>query len=130
MRGRAAAEALMVDQCRVESNETIPGAWDPEKLDYGPGTPVYSYEGPCRLKFSNTAVSEVDSVSQQLIEQGAVLSLPISTSGLVEKDHVATMTAVDETSGDTNLIGKQFRIEGPHHQTFATARRFTVEEVS
>lgn len=123
-RFREQAESLMTDTCTISGgteqdfNETT--------LEYETVETVV-YDGPCRLKFAATAVQDVEAAGQTLIVQSATLSLPVATSTAVKQNHIATMT---NSVNDPGLIGVQFRIEGPHHQSFATARRFPVQEVN
>jgi hypothetical protein len=124
---RRMIEQLMVDRCKIETGDTATGEFDEDTGTYPDAQPVFSYEGPCRLKAANTASNEIEAGSQLLVETGLVLSLPVSTSGNVLKNHVAVITEVDPVSGDPALVGKRFRIEGPHVGTSATARRLRVE---
>lgn len=128
-RGRVAAERGMRDTCRIVSGVTQ-GPIDETTGLYPDPTPTYSYQGKCKVKAENTGVHDIEAGTQILAEQGLILSLPIATSLLVGTDHVAEITAVHPRTGDPQLIGKKFRIEGPAHQTYATARRLRVEEVS
>lgn len=124
-RGRLLAADLMQDTCQIWTGETT-SVLNEETLEYDI-VPTYSYEGPCRLTFANAAVQDVDPGGQLLVSQRATLSLPISGSGTVAKNHIATILTSEH---DASLAGKRFHVEGPHHQTQATARRFPVKEVS
>lgn len=121
---RDAAESLMIDLCRITGGtETV---FDEDTFEYVTVEAV-SYEGPCRLRFAATAVQTVEAAGQMLIAQRATLSVPVDTSGDVFEGHVVTIT---DCVNDPALVGRKFRVEGGHHQTFATARRFPLEEVS
>lgn len=121
---RAEAESLMFDACTV-AGDSVP-VFNETTLEYDT-VEVESYSGPCRLRFGDTAVQDIEAAGQLLIGQRATLSLPVATSGGVLEGHVATITAC---VNDPALVGRKFRVEGGHHQTFATARRFPVEEVT
>lgn len=122
--GRSIAESMMVDSCTV-SGGSAP-VFNEETLEYETVAEV-TYEGPCRIRFANAAVQDVEAAGQLLIAQRATLSLPIATSGDVAEGHVVTITACQN---DPALLGRTFRVEGGHHQTFATARRFPIVEVT
>lgn len=121
---RAQAESLMIDACTISGGTT--SVFNEETFEYETVT-AETYSGPCRLRFAATAVQDVEAAGQLLVVQRATLSLPIATSGAVLEGHVATITAC---VNDPALVGRKFRIEGGHHQTFATARRFPVEEIT
>lgn len=120
---RRHAESLMVDHCVIgAAGEPV---WNEETGQYDPGVSAPVYEGPCRYRAGNTAVHEVDAQGQALIEQSDVLSVPVDGSELVVKDMVALVTLTHDQSEPFTV-----RITGGHKQTFATARRFPVEQVS
>ena len=130
---RAQAEAMMVDRCRVERvtpgtvlNETT-GEYTPTRVRVYPPASAAASDGICRYKAANTAVRDVEAAGQLLIEQAATLSLPISASLEVAEGDIVTFTA---STFDPQMVGVEVRIAGEHHQTFATARRFPVEEIS
>jgi hypothetical protein len=54
------------------------------------------------------------------------LHVPIEVVGVVEGD-VVTITA---SENDPELVGRVFRVMGPTHKSFATARRFQCTEVT
>lgn len=124
LEGRRFNEALMTSACTVTRqgdkilNETT-GEYEYEYITV--------YAGPCKIKFGATEPTEIDAQGQLLVEQGAILSLPVETSGAVTTDDLAAITAC---TLDPSLIGKLFRVTGLHTQTAATARRFPVEVVS
>jgi hypothetical protein len=122
LQGRAFNERLMTSTCRVERSGGEP-VFDDVTGEYVPSASVI-YEGACKVRFISAVVGEVNSESQLLVEQDAILSLPIEGSELVKPDDVATITA---SRLDAALLGKKFRVKGGHAQTSATARRLPVE---
>lgn len=121
-RGRTAAAALMVDACTIQhltgsSTDTTTAVV----------TPTYAtvYAGPCKVQGG-----QGDSAQEVGEAHLAVLSLtvhvPIAVTGVVETD-VVTITAC---AHDTELVGRVFRINGPVHKSFATARRLPCIEVT
>lgn len=130
---RAQAESMMIDRCVVERetpgtvlNEET-GQYEPTRVRVYPPAESLDTDGPCRYKAANTAVRDVEAAGQLLIEQTATLSLPVATSLEVAEGDYVTFTA---SAFDPQMVGLEVRISGEHHQTFATARRFPVEEVS
>jgi hypothetical protein len=125
-RGRAAAEALMVDTCTIER----PTARTPDRKN-GVVTTTYTtvYTGQCKLNY----VGDVTPGPQQrevaeahLAVLTPTLHLPMSATGLAEGDRV-TITA---SQHDPELVGKVLRLQGPHHGSFQTARRLMCTEVT
>lgn len=82
------------------------------------------YDGPCRFKAGTTAAGEIDAAGQLLVEQDAILKLPIATSLEVAKDMVVKITG---SLMDPALPGTRARIKNPAVGSYLTARRFTVE---
>jgi hypothetical protein len=85
------------------------------------------YLGLGALTIGGTAPHEVDAAGQQLVTQSSVLALPVATSGGVGKDMVATCVA---SQNDPAMVGVRVRVTGPYRQTYATKRRFEVEEIN
>lgn len=128
---RAQAESMMQDRCVVE-RVTAGTVLDEVTGEYTPVTvrvyPVgVAADGPCQFKAANTAVRDVEAAGQLLVEQSATLKLPVAGSEVVREGDVVTITA---SRFDPQLVGVRVRVAGSHHQTFATARRFPVEEMS
>lgn len=124
--GRMHAERLMTSECVI--GDEVPGTvLNEETGEYDVEIVDPSYEGPCKIRFVSTVVSEVDAQSQLLVEQDAILSLPVDGSEQVRVQQVCRITA---NSLDAGMVGKRFRVTGDHTQTFATARRFPVQLVS
>jgi hypothetical protein len=121
---RAHAESMMTDTCVI--GFTTQGEFDDVSGGY-PDVFVESYSGPCQFKAGNTAEAEVNSESQLLIEQDAVLKLPIATSLDVRKDHTFRLLS---SATDPALVGVEGRVKGPFMSAYASARRFRVEVTS
>ncbi|HEX7160400.1 MAG TPA: DUF6093 family protein [Trebonia sp.] len=123
-RGRAAAEAGMVDACiirRITGQVTDP--------DTGEVTNTYTtiYEGKCRLQqISRTQARPEQAGEAYLLMLRRELQLPMSVTGLRTEDEV-TMTA---SAYDPDLPGRVFLIRDLFGKTEATARRIAVEEVT
>lgn len=120
-RGRAAAEALMVDACLVErpTGETTSG---------GVVTPTWDeiYEGKCRLQV-RTQDGQGSTVGEayQLVAR-TELQIPVTAAELLAGDRV-TMTAA---ALDPQLAGKVYTVRDVLAKTHLTSRRITLLEVT
>jgi hypothetical protein len=123
LRGRIAAEALMVDSCAItrRSGSTV----DPET---GVITPTYTtvYTGPCRLRLPTATARPLTVGEAQEFTQHPTLSLPALTTG-VEIDDIVTITA---SALMPALVGRVFHVRGKPSQTHMTAGRFEVLETA
>lgn len=124
-RGRAAAEALMVDACVIRhrtGHVTNPTT--------GVTTPTYSavYTGACRIQQSaqGTASTPADAGEAHLMLVPLVVQVPMSVIGVAEGDEVTITASVH----DADLVGRVFRVRHLAHKSHMTARRLGVEEVS
>ena len=122
-RGRAAAEAGMVDACiirRITGQVTDP--------DTGEVTNTYTtiYEGKCRLQQQGQQARPEQAGEAYLLMLRRELQLPMSVTGLRTEDEV-TMTA---SAHDPDLPGRVFLIRDLFGKTEATSRRVTVEEAT
>ena len=125
LQGRAAAESLMVDECTI-TGDPVTKTWD-EETDTYVETPTTKYTGICELKSENVQAAVQGTQGQLLVVQSLVLKLPVDTSTNVEPGDVATLTAC---RFDAQLVGVPLRVGAFHHQSFATARRLPVTEVT
>lgn len=119
-RGRAAAEALMVDACTIqevtgESTETG-----------GVVTPTYAtvYSGKCRVQQPDAQARQEDAGEAYLLMSRRQLQLPMSVTG-VRADQVVTITA---SAQDPDLAGRVFVVRDEFAKSHATARRVGIEE--
>ncbi len=121
MRGRAAAERLMIDTCDIlrRTGETT----DP---DTGDVVPVYAqvYTGKCRVQQADVLGQTDDLGEDAIVRVRHTLQLPMSVVG-VEIDDEAQITA---SPLDPDLLGRTWLVRGLAHKTHATARRIHIEE--
>lgn len=114
-RGRAAAEAGMVDACTVEREG------DPVTDANGdvtrPATTFYT--GPCRVQQHPATADAKDIGQDNLLLLRIEVQLPMSVTGL-EVGDVITVTA---SAYDPDLPGRAFRVHDLAHKSEATARR-------
>jgi hypothetical protein len=122
LRGRIAAEALMVDTCTIKRAASF--ATDPET---GIATPTYStiYTGKCRLKLPVAVARPVTAGQAQEFTQHPILSLPATTTGILVDD-ILTITA---SLLMPSLVGRVFHVRAVPGQSHMTAARFEVMEI-
>lgn len=123
LRGRTAAEALMVDACTVKRLAST--STDPET---GVITPTYTtvYTGKCKVQQSAPATAPTTVGEAEIFVGQLALHLPVSATGPAPDDLV-TVTA---SALDPDLVGKTFHLRGPAHKSYPTAHRFPMVEVT
>lgn len=125
LRGRAAAEALMLDACTV--GRLTGSTADPET---GLLTPTYSniYTGKCKAQQTTPATGPTVVGEAEVFLGQMELHLPVTTAtAAVAPGDLVTVSACVLDAG---LVGKTFKLRGPAHKSYATARRFPMVEVS
>lgn len=123
LRGRLAAEALMVDTCTVRRRTGE--STDP---DTGVVTPTYStiYAGKCRIQ-QRAGIARPATVGEaEVFLSRLELHVPTSVTGIASDD-IATVGA---SALDADLVGRVFHVRELAHKTFATARRYSIVEVT
>jgi hypothetical protein len=122
LRGRQAAEALMVDACTV----TRPGepVTDPETGNVTPGS-TFVYSGPCKVQQTISQASNPTAGGHSFTVQDSRVDFPVS-AGPLEVSDTVTITA---SALDPQLVGRVFRVAELFHKSYATAQRTRVEEV-
>ena len=120
-RGRAAAEALMVDTCtirRITGSTTDP--------DTGVITPTYStiYTGQCRVQQQAASASGQETGEAYALILPFVLQVPISVTGVRTEDQVTITASVH----DPDLVNRMLLVKDLAHKTHATARRLGCTE--
>lgn len=123
-RGRAAAEALMVDTCTIrrESGSVT-------DQDTGAVTPTYDtvYAGKCRFQqVTLNATAAPDVGEAQVYLEHTILQLPATATGIRAEDAVTC----DTSALDPDLPGKQWFAIGVSGKSHGTARRVQLREVS
>jgi len=125
LRGRVAAEQLMVDTCQITRVNPATTTIDP---DTGVITPAYTtvYSGKCRLKLPTATARPLAVGEAQVFTQHPILSLPALTTG-VEIDDIVTITA---SALMPLLVGRVFHVRAKPGQTHETAARFEILEAA
>ena len=125
LRGRRAAEGLMVDTCtvtRLNPGSTTDGVGNVIK------TFTTIYTGKCKIQRTQrpanarpTSVGEAEEFLTRL-----ELHVPTSVTAIASDD-IVTVTA---SAYDAALVGRVFHVRALAHKSFATAHRFGIEEVT
>lgn len=121
---RGRVESQMTDTCTVTGDPTM-SVWDEATSSYT-ATPTTLYEGVCKVSEVGYQTSMSQRAGKLVVASQLVLKLPVEKSAGVVP---GAMVAVTASRFDPVLVGRTFRVKEPHHQTFATQRRFPLEEV-
>jgi hypothetical protein len=120
--GRAAAESLMVDSCRVRrvtGTTTLPD-----------GTTETAYEdvyaGKCRIQTNDPYESRPEAGEHSFTVLRDILQVPMSVVGVRVDDVVDSVVS----ALDPDLAGRTWRVAGPSRKTHQTMRRFYIAEVA
>lgn len=124
-RGRAAAEAGMVDACTIRrvtgtTTDRDTGAITKTYLSPNP------YAGKCRVQQHQAQARSEDAGEDYTLLLTLEVQLPMSVTGLQSGDEVTMTSSVS----DPDLPGRLFRIRDLAHKSEATARRVQCEEVT
>jgi hypothetical protein len=122
---RSMAESLMTDTVTVR-RATGETTQDP---DTGSTVPVYAdlFTSKCKVQARNLTALTAEAGGRTATTVRLELHLPLSADAVKAGD-VAEITAVGALS-DVQLLGRKFRITAPVAKSYATARRYEVEEV-
>lgn len=121
-RGRWAAEQQMTDACTIQ--HPTGSSTDPAT---GVVTPTYStvYTGAAKVNRIGSPAGQ-DVGEAHLAVLSPTIHVPITVTGVVQGDLV-TITA---STLDPELVGRTFRVQGPIHETYLTARRLQCTEMT
>lgn len=123
LEARADAEALMKDTCEIRrpSGSSV----DPETGEITPDyLPVYS--GKCRLQSNEGVSADRESGQSSLTVLSRSVHIPAATVQVQDGD-VVTMTA---SLFSPFLVNREFRVRGWSPESYASADRLPVEEVT
>lgn len=122
LRGRAAAESLMVDECTVRRPDG--SVTDPVT---GKVTPSLSlvYEGKCKVQATQSQASNPVAGGHAFTVEDLEWQAPIG-EGPFKVNDVITHTAAPL---DPHLVGAVYRITSLARKTAKTAQRFRVEVI-
>lgn len=122
LRGRLAAESLMLDACTVHR----PGA-PVMNPDTGAVTASLTlvYTGKCKVQRTVSQASNPTAGGHSFTVQDSRVDFPVSAGPFAVSD-VVTVTA---STLDPQLVGRVFRVVELFHKSYATAQRTRVSEV-
>ena len=124
---RELAESLMTDT--VEVSYIDPNTEPTTDPDTGSDVyaPTVRFSSKCKVQARNLQARQEEVGGRTATTVSVELHLPISAAA-VEVGDLCEITAVGALS-DAHLLGRVFRVVAPVAKSFATARRFDVEEV-
>ena len=120
--GRTAAEALMVDTCRI----TAPGevVTDPESGEVtNERTTVY--EGKCKVQSKDSAVASPDAGEHSFTVVSRQIHIPVNAAEILDGYEVEITASLLNSF----TVGKVYRVEGFTPDSFDTAYRLPVKEI-
>ena len=123
LRGRAAAEALMIDACTVRRPTGT--VTDPVTGNVTPSSTLV-YDGKCKVQSTQAQASNPVAGGHAFTVEDLEWQAPIGT-GPFKVDDVITHTAAPL---DAHLVGTVYRITSLARKTAKTAQRFRVEVTS
>lgn len=132
--GRAEAEALLTDTCRITRAGTGDRVRNPVTGKYTDPDPVVVYEGPARIpsraNSSSGSARAADAGEASWQVSDFPLTLPLDGPGYVDGEAVGPGQTVTwlTSATDPDLVGRVFGIVAPARQTYAVARRFLMRE--
>lgn len=122
MAGRAAAEALMVDEAEVSvrTGRTV------QDEATGRETPEYEvlFVSPCKVQARSLTATESEAGGRQVTTVRLEVHFPVSAPP-VKPDDLVRITAARY---DSSLVDRRLRVVAPAGKSFGTARRVDVME--
>lgn len=120
--GRALAESLMVDTCRIER----PGeaVTDPETGVVSPSFTLV-YEGPCKVQQTLAQSSSVEVGGAVFTAQDTRLDIPVGAGPVAPGDRATMLTGAYNPA----LVGNVYRVTDLFETSLQTAQRLRVEEL-
>jgi hypothetical protein len=123
IRGRAKAEAQMVDECTIDRpGEPVTDA------ETGKVTVESSlvYEGKCKVQSKDSAVASPEAGGHSFVVVSRQVHIPMNEADVQDKD-VITMTA---SLLNSFTVGKKYVVRGFTPDSYDTAARMPVKEIT
>lgn len=122
--GRRLADSLMVDTCTI-TRTTGAGA---QSETTGRITPTSTtvYAGPCQVRVPQAVADTPEVGGRTATIQQAIVKVPVAVTDI----EVGDVVTVVSSTHDPELVGRQYRVGALHHKTYATARKFAVDEIT
>ena len=127
LRGRAFADEIMLDSCKVTKPGIGKPVRDPETGEYVDPPRVTVYEGPCRWRNAYPAPQSVQAGGVTWAADIVIVSIPVAEAGGIENGCVVELTA---SAMDPASVGMSATVMADHVQTFSTACRVPARIVS
>lgn len=123
--GRRVAEALMVDECIIRRGDGEP-VIDENTGAVTDGVGATVYEGKCQVQSRTTVAASPDAGGHSFVEVSRLVKIPANAAD-VRDDDVVEMTA---SLLNAFTVGKRYRVEGFTPDTYDTAARLPVKEMT
>lgn len=121
LRGRQAAESLMLDACTITRTGGV--VTDPETGDVS-NSATEVYAGKCKVQSRDTQAANPEAGEATFTVVSRQVHIPANAADVRDGD-VVTLTA---SRLNAFTVGKQYRVEGFTPDTFDTAFRLPVKE--
>jgi hypothetical protein len=120
---RAQAESLMLDTCTINR----PGAavTDPD-TGVVTNTNTLVYSGKCKVQSKNSATSTPEAGEAEFVVVSRQVHIPVGAA-VVRNNDVVTVTA---STLNPSGVGRKYRVEGFTPDTYDTAARIPVKEIT
>jgi Family of unknown function (DUF6093) len=122
-RAQAAALQGMVDTCTVTRRTDV--STNPET---GVVAAIYAsiYTGPCKVQ-QRAGVARPETIGEaEVFLSRLELHVPVSVVGIASDD----LVAITASPHDADLVGRVFHVRELAHKTWASARRYSMIEVT
>ena len=120
LRGRRAAERMMVDTCTV-TVQGVPVTDDAGKVTMPAGALVY--EGRCKLQDGTAMAARAEAAGHRFTIERKELHVPAGIPGL----GVGMLVEIIESAFQPTLVGEKYRLVEPSAKSWQTAQRWIVE---
>ncbi len=110
-------------------SETVTAGWLVDGTDPTTGDPTQTvvtpvYDGPGRVRWVSSTVSDAQGAGEPISVQEPVLSVPVGSPRLL--DGMAVVVSASEA--DVLLVGRVFTVQGAPAAGQTTAHRYLLEE--
>jgi hypothetical protein len=123
LRGRAAAESLMLDTCTITH---VTGAVTDPDTGVVTATTSVVYSGKCKVQRAAAAGASTDVGEAKLLTSQLQVHTPMSAAAADPDD----LVTIGSSALDADLAGRVFTIRGLPDKSYLTARRYAVQELS
>ena len=122
LRGRQAAESLMVDTCTIAR----PGepVTDPDTGNVS-GSTTEVYSGKCKVQSKDSSVASLDVAGASFVVVSRQVHIPAGVADVRNGDVVTVTASLLNPFG----VGKRYRVEGFTPDSYETAARIPVKEI-